>query len=161
MTQRGSLVVGLLLVVGVAACGSTNNGGTTTNASSQLSLSECMRSHGVTNFPDPNAGGGFSITGSPGSSTVTIDGTAFGGPTFKAAVQTCKLFGGGTAPPPVSAAQKKRALAFAQCMRTHGVPSFPDPTFRAGGGIATKVTSAVDSSSPTFRQAREACGGRQ
>ena len=38
--------------------------------------------------------------------------------------------------PPLSAAQKAAALKFAQCMRAHGVPHFPDPRFPAGGGIA-------------------------
>jgi len=120
-----------------------------------------MRSHGVPNFPDPNAAGGFSINGSPDSSTMTIDGTTFGGPAFEAAVKACKLFGGGTAPPPVSASQKKNALTFAHCMRTHGVPNFPDPTFPAGGGIAVKVPNGLDRSSPTFTEARATCGDRR
>jgi hypothetical protein len=161
VTRRAPLAVATLLAVGLAACGSANNSGTTTNASSQLALAQCMRSHGVANFPDPNTGGGFSVNGSPDNSTMTIDGTTFGGPTFEAAVKTCQLFGVGTAPPPLSASQKKNALAFAQCMRTHGVPSFPDPTFPAGGGIAVKVPNGLDRSSPTFTQARKACGERR
>lgn len=158
MTRRACAFAGIVLATALGGCGSTNNGGTTTNASSQLPLSECMRSHGVRNFPDPNAGGGFSITGAPGSSTLTIDGTPFSGPVFEAAVKACKLFGGGTAPPPLSAAQKKQALAFAHCMRTDGEPGFPDPTFPAGGGIAIRVPSTVMTSSPAFRQARQDCG---
>ena len=161
VTVRAPLVAATLLAVGVGACGSTNNSGTTTNASSQLALAQCMRSHGVPNFPDPNAGEGFSVNGSPDSSTMTIDGTTFGGPTFEAAVKTCQLFGGGTSPPPLSASQKKNALAFAKCMRTHGVPNFPDPTFPAGGGIAVKVPNGLDRSSPTFTEARATCGDRR
>lgn len=159
MSAHGWLRAATALAAGLAACGSTNNSGTTTNAASQLALSQCMRSHGVPDFPDPNAAGGFSIGGTPGGSTLTVDGTTFGGPKFEAAVKTCKLFGGGTAPPPPSAQQRQDAVAFAQCMRRHGVPSFPDPTFPAGGGIATKVSPASQAS-PAFQKAAQACGRR-
>jgi hypothetical protein len=150
-------VSGLLASVCLCACGSTNSSGTTTNSSSQLALAQCMRSHGVPNFPDPGANGGFSVVGTPGSPTVTIDGTSFAGPVFESAVKACKLFGGGTSPPPVSASQKARAVASAVCMRKHGVPDFPDPTFPAGGGIAIMVPSGVKPSSPAFQRAAQAC----
>jgi hypothetical protein len=44
----------------IAACGSSGNS-TRTGASvnPQLAFAECMRSHGVPNFPDPSAGGGI------------------------------------------------------------------------------------------------------
>ena len=159
MSARGSLGAGVLLVVALAACGSTNNSGTTTNASSQLALAQCMRAHGVPNFPDPNAAGGFTVTGSLGSSTVMIDGTTFSGPAFESAVKTCKLFGGGTAPPPPSAQQRRDAVVFAQCMRKHGVPNFPDPSFPASGGIRSKAP-LPGQSSPAFQKAVQACGRR-
>jgi hypothetical protein len=159
VSGRGSCLAGILLAAGLAACGSTNNSGTTTNASSQLALSQCMRSHGVADFPDPSAAGGFSISGAPGGATLTVDGTTFGGPRFESAVKTCKLFGGGTSPPLPSARQRRDAVAFAQCMRKHGVPSFPDPTFPASGGIASEV-SLAGQASPAFQKAAQACGRR-
>ncbi|MGO9822246.1 MAG: hypothetical protein ACLPTJ_16575 [Solirubrobacteraceae bacterium] len=46
----------------------------------------------------------------------------------------------GCLPPAISAAQKQSFLANAQCMRTHGVPNLPDPTFGPGGlGISFNV----------------------
>ena len=55
-----------------------------------LSRSECMRAHGVTNFPDPvrvNGSEGFPNTiGRPGSSTVSIEGVVFSGPVFSSSV---------------------------------------------------------------------------
>jgi hypothetical protein len=149
-------VAGLIAGVGLCACGSTNNSGTVTDAASQLALAQCMRSHGVPNFPDPSSGGGFSVVASPGSSNLTIDGVAFGGPAFESAVKTCKLLGGGTSPPPLSASQKQKRLAFAQCMRTHGVPNYPDPTFRPIS--ERKLLSALNTSSPAFQKANRACG---
>jgi len=49
------------------------------------------------------------------------------------------------------------ALAFASCMRSHGVPSFPDPS-GGGGGIQLGATG-VNPQSPAFKSARKACGG--
>jgi hypothetical protein len=46
-------------------------------------------------------------------------------------------------------------LRFAECMRSHGVPSFPDPS---GNGIHIGPNSGVDPSSPAFKAARSACG---
>jgi hypothetical protein len=47
-------------------------------------------------------------------------------------------------------------LAFSKCMRSHGVPNFPDPT--GGGGIEINVGSGINPHSPAFRAARAACG---
>jgi hypothetical protein len=51
---------------------------------------------------------------------------------------------------PHPAAQAHSAVAFARCMRSHGVPNFPDPlgngrfpSFRAG--VSKQVSSAADS----------------
>lgn len=120
-----------------------------------------MRSHGAPNFPDPTkgpGGEGFAISATPGSSVLTVDGIAFNGPAFETAVRTCKLFGGGTAPPPISESQKLVALALAQCMRRHGVPNFPDPTFPAAGGIKRQLPTGVTINTPAFQQASKACG---
>lgn len=121
-----------------------------------------MRAHGVPNYPDPvrgPGGEGFSISTSPGSSTLTVNGISFSGPAFQAAMKTCKLFGGRGAPPPISESQKQAQLAFAQCIRTHGVPSYPDPRFPAGGGIMRLLPAGVTPSSPAFQHAVAACGG--
>jgi hypothetical protein len=157
----------LMLALGFVACGASGTpSGTTTNATSgssaQFALAQCMRSHGVPNFPDPrtgpNGGGeGFSIIATPGSSTVTIDGTRFAGSAFESAVKTCKLFGGGSGPPPVTAAEKRRAVAFAECMRKHGVPDFPDPTFPAAGGIGQSGGAAIKRNSPAVQAAVAVC----
>ncbi len=121
-----------------------------------------MRSHGVPNFPDPtrgpNGGGeGFSISSSPGSSIVTIDNVSFGGPAFTSAEKTCKLFGGGTSPPPISESQKLARFHFAQCMREHGVSRYPDPVFPAGGGVAQPNVSPSEINSPAFERATALC----
>ncbi len=46
-----------------------------------------------------------------------------------------------------------KELKFAQCMRSHGVPDFPDPN--KNGGFSG--TSTVNPSSPTFQNAQSTC----
>ena len=117
-----------------------------------------MRSHGVPNFPDPthgSGGEGFSVMSRPGS--FTVDGIAFSGPAFEAAVKTCKLFGGGSGPPAISEHQKLTELRFAQCMRAHGIKNFSDPIFPPGGGIERPDTPGLNRNSPAFQSAVKAC----
>jgi hypothetical protein len=53
-----------------------------------------------------------------------------------------------------------QAIAYSRCMRSHGVPSFPDPTIsRSGGavGVGQSIPGSV-SASPAFKTAQQACG---
>jgi hypothetical protein len=57
---------------------------------------------------------------------------------------------GGSSPSPTAASNK--AEQFAQCMRTHGTPSFPDPTAQGTFQLPTALTG-----SPQFKAADAAC----
>jgi hypothetical protein len=46
-------------------------------------------------------------------------------------------------------------LKYAACMRSHGVPSFPDPTF-SGGRVNLRLSPGI-ASSPQFKSAQQAC----
>ncbi len=146
----------------VTACGSSVKptadlpGGQTRD----LKFANCMRSHGVPNFPDPGPSGLLEI--GPGS------GINPQSPAFQSAQQACSRFGPrGGGLPSMSESQKLAALAFAKCMRTHGQPNFPDPSFTAPVG-ATRVLvlrgmvfafrSGIDPKSSAFRHAAAACG---
>lgn len=52
--------------------------------------------------------------------------------------------GGHSSAPPSAATQQSASLKFAQCMRSHGVPSYPDPgpsgSSSSGGGGSTATT---------------------
>ncbi len=50
----------------------------------------------------------------------------------------------------------QKALAFAQCMRSHGEPNFPDPS--SDGTIST---SQIDINAPPYHAALNACGQLQ
>jgi hypothetical protein len=111
-----------------------------------------MRSHGVANFPDPNAQGAIQATGlDPGSTT------------FQAASNTCRhlLPNGGQPTPAQQAKALAQAIKFSQCMRSHGITDFPDPQSQAGGGISISLHSTPGSdlnpNSPQFQDAQKAC----
>jgi hypothetical protein len=55
---------------------------------------------------------------------------------------------------PASASPEAAALAYSKCMRSNGVPNFPDPT--AGGVVHLGV--GVDPSSTAFQAADKSCG---
>jgi hypothetical protein len=58
-------------------------------------------------------------------------------------------------PSSTAAAGHSRALELASCMRSHGVPSFPDPSGE-GGGINLAGTG-INPQSPAFKSAQRAC----
>ena len=66
---------------------------------------------------------------------------------------------GGTATTLPSGATARKhlqeALEYSICMRSHGVPNFPDPG--NGGGIEISSGSGIDPSSPQFQAAQKAC----
>ncbi|HEY1567156.1 MAG TPA: hypothetical protein VGF68_09070 [Solirubrobacteraceae bacterium] len=156
----------LITVLCVAACGASgSSGGTGTDAASGvhqgLKLARCMRAHGVPNFPDPSSAGGINIQQGSG-----IDPQS---PAFQAAQQACRkvIPGGAGGPIKATKAQFTKALAFARCMRTHGVPRFPDPVASIPGGSGPIVSLAgmlfkpgqgLDPQSPAFQQAASHCG---
>jgi hypothetical protein len=124
-----------------------------------VAYSQCMRSHGVPEFPEPTEGH-LIIHSSVHNGHVT--GVNPQSSQFQAAQKACKSLA-----PPVKAASpalqakmQESALKFSQCMRTHGVPNFPDPTFSGGG---TKLTlkaggaSGIDPNSSQFKAAQKTC----
>jgi hypothetical protein len=161
---------GIALGLALAACSSasksptvaTLGAGPTTTASEPgaspagttvlggfLAYSQCMRTHGVPNFPDPiptpSGGYGFHLPGVNPQSAA-----------FRSASAACNALapdGWGTNPgQQLSPAQQQQWLNWAKCVRAHGAPDFADPTFSggdvhiAGGGpgLSPQVQSAMD-----------------
>jgi len=114
-----------------------------------------MRSHGLAKFPDPQeSNGGVSLSIGKNSG---IDPSSA---TFKSAQQACRKYapGGGKGGHTLSAAEQQKFLAYSQCMRTHGVPSFPDPKFGSGG--AQIQLRGIGPGSPGFDKAQKACASQ-
>ena len=62
----------------------------------------------------------------------------------------------GSSSKPSQSAGAPQALKFAACMRSHGVPNFPDPS-GGGGGIQIPVGSGISPFSPAFKAAQQDC----
>lgn len=141
----------------VTACGSSDKLTTTSDRpsfASFLRFSECMRAHGLPDFPDPSAGGGIHLAIAPGSG---IDPRS---PAFQSAQRSCKhLLPGGGPRGRISESQKITLIKHAECMRANGVPGYPDPRFPPGGGIETFIGPDANAGSPAFQHAMKACGG--
>jgi hypothetical protein len=121
-----------------------------------LKFAQCMRAHGVHNFPDPTQTGNGASLSVSGSADNGLDPNS---PQFQSAQQACQsLLPQGGPGGPASPQERQQALAFSQCMRSHGVPNFPDPQFNGNRvGIRISPGMGLDPSSPTFQQAQQAC----
>jgi len=127
-----------------------------------LDFARCMREHGV-NMPDPDTSGGPGVVtfkaGGPASAGTRLDADT---DTFQKAHEACKDLMGDIGPmnmtPEQTQEMQDRALAFARCMREHGV-NMPDPTFD-GGGVMMRIgdDQGIDPSDPKFQEAQQACG---
>jgi hypothetical protein len=144
----------ITVVTGVALFAAACSGGSSSSAaagSSQytkaLAYAQCMRHHGVPNFPDPNSKGQITLTPS--------DGVNINSAQYQSAAKTCQSL----APSAVSVGQQAQivagALKFARCMRSHGITDFPDPN--AQGGFEIKGGGDLNPSSPQYKSAQTAC----
>jgi hypothetical protein len=168
LCRTGRIVSALLAVVLLAtACaggpsgpGVAGQGASSTPSASpsgdprdaELAYAKCMREHGISDFPDPQPGGGIAIQAGPGSDLDQNN------PQFKAADEACKSL----LPTPSKQDQQKEfedMLRFAQCMREHGIADFPDPKPGEGISISTEQGSDLDPNNPQFQAANKACGG--
>lgn len=109
---------------GSAGASDSGTGGSTlVHAQKGVKFAACMRSHGVGNFPDPDASGKLTIDAVANGSSVDTSA-----PAFTQALSACRSlepagFTGGMRSP----AQQSGALRFARCIRDNGVTDFPDP----------------------------------
>ncbi len=152
-----ALIAGAALMLTAAACGgspSSTESGRTSSAgapsntqsvdSETLAFSRCMRANGVPNFPDPNTSG---VWPKP-----QVEGVA-SSPQYPAAARACGhlLPDGGPGVAPSQAVDQKiqnDMTKFAQCMRTHGVSEWPDPTLDQGRAVFDPQAAGIDTNSP-------------
>ena len=132
--------VAILAIAGIAllaaACGgssgASNPGSTTSRSptSQLLAFSRCMRSHGVSTFPDPQAGAGNAKF--PGAQQLGVSSSR-----YRTAENACQhLLPAGTAdqfPPAEVPVLLIGMREFSQCMRSHRVPNWPDPSIDSQG----------------------------
>jgi hypothetical protein len=132
-----------------AGSGGAPAAGGSAGSPSAVAYSACVRSHGVPNYPDPDGAGQLPKT----------DARILGVSTsqYQAAQQACRrlLPAGGSlqqqehqcmqnsdCPPALVQQMMTGDLKLARCMRSHGVPNFPDPTNGGSGGPVFNITKA-------------------
>ena len=93
------------------------------------------------------------------TATVTVDNITFSGPEFERADKLCNPLGLNGERPPISEQQKEKLIAFARCMRRHGLKQWGDPTFPPGGGIM-QGGGPYSRSDPKVLSAAEVCNTR-
>jgi hypothetical protein len=153
----------------ISGCGSSKSSSTAA-ASGQFALgveySDCMRSHGISNFPDPTSLGGGVHFHIPDNSINPYS------PSFKTAHSDCSKLLPGPGPGTQHPSEQSIAqtLEVSECMRRHGVSGFPDPTLTMPsnpnadslvkdiGGVVLAVPSTINPGSPAFKEAAAACG---
>lgn len=162
------IATGLLLIAASTGCGArpTSDGVATAGGGSAgpsagggadgLSQQElaarygqCVRDNGLPDFPDPkiNANGGVSQDVPPGTDPQKI----------AAAQEKCRQWApGGGEPTKLDPERIEQLRELAQCMRDHGVPTFPDPTDQ--GIQANGNDSGLNPDDPTFKAAMRECG---
>ena len=114
-----------------------------------VKFSECIRAHGVTDFPDPDAKGEYQY------------GVSVSPAVWKRATTACKdLQPPGSLSSKRTPKQQSTALKFAQCMRDRGVKDFPDPANGEPLVDTTKIPSLGNRSprtDPVFAPAMDKC----
>jgi hypothetical protein len=127
-------------------------------------FARCMREHGV-DMPDPKVDdqGRVQIqVGEPGGSGGGEGPSESQVKKMEAADRACRHFMEDAAPngakrldPEQEAQVREQALAFAKCMREHGV-DMPDPQFGSGGRVTQEFRKG-NVSDRTFQAANKAC----
>jgi hypothetical protein len=161
---------GLMLIA--AGCGGNAPSSSSTNAAaahaqgpgaSAYRFAACMRSHGVHNFPDPVVHVSSSNGGTSASVGMRITPGLKGSPAFKSATTACNHIlpgpsnNGQGLSPAQQQARTQAMVAFAQCLRTHGFPRFPDPNAQGDLSLQTISAAGIDIHTPALLTAGKAC----
>jgi hypothetical protein len=151
-----------------AACGSspssTGSGGSANaggkggtqpaSVSPALAFTRCVRTHGIPGYPDPDSNGAIAKE--------TPQQLGVSDSQYQAAQSACQhlLPNGGQQSNTATVADQRNAVRFAGCMRSHGVPNWPDPV-NDGGRIRFDVfggsVRGLDPSSPQVMAAVQRC----
>jgi hypothetical protein len=149
---------------GVASLGktTTTTGPSTAQSGSSASLENgllayvsCMRTHGEPSMPEVTIdGNSVHLSGSPGS------GFDPNTPQFKAANNACEHLiprkGGVTGGNTITPAEQADYLKAVACMRSHGIPNFPDPTFQ-NNEVEFNTPTPIDTNSSQYKSALATC----
>lgn len=153
---RTSFIAATAISLLAAGCGggSSPAAGTSSHRS-VLAYAQCMHAHGVPGFPDPGPSGAID------KAQITVLGN---GPQIQRASTTCEhlMPASGLGPARTGPSPQTRFLdemAFARCIRSHGLPAFPDPTRPDQLTHAMIAAAGIDVQQPAVARAADACVG--
>ena len=123
---------------------------TATPSNGALAFARCLRSHGLPKWPDPTSSGVFDKS--------KLRQTGYGVSQVRAVEDgPCKqLLPASPAAPSINAAERIDYLKAAACMRSHGFPNFPDPTF-PNSNLHLNIPSSIDQDASPFKSAATIC----
>lgn len=163
MTKR--MLLPLLLAASAAGCGANHPTTTATSNAAQgpaaaaYAYARCMRTHGVADFPDPHV----KVSAGHVAVGIAVNPSETGSPKFKSADKACSgILPGPASPAQVQAQQhahRENLLAFARCLRSHGIHGFPDPNQQGDLHLSTVIAAGVDIHSREFLDAARSCVG--
>jgi len=172
LRRAGGLAALVVMALLTAACGGSPSAsrmaGSTTHQSATTSsrtharhlAGQCIRQHGIPNFPDP-----IVATSGPAKGKAILDKQALRpvpNSVVTRAMAACQTalaqagISGHTAGPTISTADQADYLRAAACMRAHGITNFPDPTF-SGGHVSFPIPAGLDIHSTQVTRARLTC----
>jgi hypothetical protein len=176
MPRVATLMVLALLLAGCGHHTSSSAGSSgpskapgTPGSGSAVAYSACIRAHGVPDYPDPDSSGELPKT--------DAEQLGVSASQYRAAQQACQhlLPKGGSlrqregtcmenndCPPALVQQMMTADQKLAECMRSHGVPNFPDPTNGGPGGPWFNITAAgisdAESHTHQFIAVLDVCG---
>ncbi len=119
-----------------------------------VDFAKCMRAHGVVGFPMPD------ISSSGGGAVavrMVVPKQATSSPKWASARAACAhLMPARVGPPTISQSDQADYLKAAACVRSHGVPNFPDPTF-SDGQVKFTLPPGMSAGSKQLEAARLVC----
>jgi len=148
-TVAAIIATAVLALLAAACSGSPSSAGSagsphaagSSSSPSAVAYSACMRSHGVPNYPDPDSNGHLTKRGAQQFGVSSSQ--------FQAAQHACQellpntngsfmqqfqqCVQGGVCPQALVQQALTLMRNLAQCLRSHGVPNWPDPTIGPGG----------------------------
>ena len=143
--------VASLSVTTTSVISATATGGGPPNVAGLMKYARCIRAHGVSNFPEPNAPPGAARAFKESESAIASTAP------FLAAQRACAKYAPARTPPPqITTKDQADYLEAANCMRAHGISGFPDPVFSAGE-VNFPIPAGMDTNSTPFRRAVEIC----
>ncbi len=140
--------------------GAAGSSATTSQSHALFLVAQCFRQHGIPNFPDPTIASSGPAEGRPILDKGAL--RAVPNAVVSQATLACRtaMAQAGIASGPNGAANPqdmRDKRDFARCMRTRGVPRFPDPTGQGELSVEMVQAQGIDVHSPQFLRVVQAC----